>query len=328
MPQTERIVRHIIALMPDPIAVVDRRAVVKLLNPAAEEMLRLAPGTAIHDSLALDADASGKLLEFLGHCLSTVQPVPTRIIRPSAGDAIVYGTRLDLPGDRHGKLVLLRFDQRLQLAAKFAVLNDELSDMTDRARHHHSQKSFLQDMVIRDPLTQVLNRRGFEQLMSREFKRARRHGRRMSMAVLDLDHFKSINDRHGHQVGDKVLQHFAALCQDSVRQEDYVARIGGEEFAVVMPETNLLESSIVIDRLIQTVKSTSMSLEDFDLTYSVSAGVSQLRQNEDLSDLINRADANLYIAKENGRGRYVSDRPSSRPAVDETNERPCRPPGR
>ncbi|WP_417671471.1 GGDEF domain-containing protein [Roseibium sp.] len=293
--------------MPDPIAVVDRNAIVRVANPVAEESIGLKSGTCLHDFMRAAGADGCKVSGFLHLCLASTESLPTRFELTQGAPTVVYGSRLVLPGSTSDGLVLLRFDQRLEITSKFASLNDKLAAMTDKARHNHIQKNQLKDMVITDVLTGALNRRGFEQLLIREHKRARRYGRPLSLAVLDLDFFKAINDKHGHAVGDRVIRHFAELCGASLREQDSIARIGGEEFAVIMPETGLAAGEAVTERIVEATKSNVLSIDNIRLCYTVSAGVSELHAAEAIDDLVQRADANLYVAKDHGRARCISD---------------------
>ncbi len=152
-----------------------------------------------------------------------------------------------------------------------------------------------------DPLTGVLNRRGFATNYSSEKVRLSRSGQGMALMSIDLDHFKSVNDRFGHGVGDRVLMHAADKIGKALRATDHVARFGGEEFVVLLPETTL-ERSLQIGARIQTM------LRDANTiglpTYTISIGIaSQFSPDEILEEVLSRADAALYRAKAAGRNR-------------------------
>jgi diguanylate cyclase (GGDEF)-like protein len=167
----------------------------------------------------------------------------------------------------------------------------------------------LQDLSQRDPLTGVANRRQFIETAAREFARARRFGRDLSFIVVDLDWFKRINDRWGHAAGDRVLKAFCECARTGLRQIDLFARIGGEEFAVLAPDTDLDGAVLVAERL--RVRAAALAVVEGDDTIrcTISAGVATL-ETEDLSpdDVLKRADVALYEAKHAGRDRTARAR--------------------
>ena len=175
------------------------------------------------------------------------------------------------------------------------------TDVTDRKA--------LEEELIRqahiDYLTGVNNRRYFMERAEQELRRANRSGNQLSIFMLDIDHFKRINDRYGHKVGDLVLKMLAEVCQSALRDIDVLARMGGEEFAVLLPET---ESSLAIEvarRLQDSINKASLPLEgDLAIKIQVSIGVASMTSPHDNMDiLLHRADTALYEAKNIGRNR-------------------------
>ncbi|TXT39935.1 MAG: PAS/PAC sensor-containing diguanylate cyclase [Comamonadaceae bacterium] len=158
-----------------------------------------------------------------------------------------------------------------------------------------------------DPLTGCINRRHFLELAEHELARARRYGEPLSVLMLDLDHFKLINDQHGHPVGDVVLQRLVQICQASLRAEDAVGRLGGEEFAILLPESSIQEAQEAAERLCLAIAATEISLnEGSSIHFTASIGVATLaREDADIHTLIGRADKALYEAKHAGRNRVV-----------------------
>jgi diguanylate cyclase (GGDEF)-like protein len=147
-----------------------------------------------------------------------------------------------------------------------------------------------------DPLTGLLNRRGFEEQLTRELERCVRHHRSLSIIVWDLDHFKAINDKKGHEAGDHCLREFARNLSSGLRNIDYVSRLGGDEFAIILPDTILTFATQIAERIHANVKANGQ--------WTASAGVTQLlTENDDMASLLKRADQLLYRAKENGRDR-------------------------
>ena len=154
-----------------------------------------------------------------------------------------------------------------------------------------------------DPLTGLLNRRGFDAQMNHDLALARRSGRPLSIITVDVDHFKRINDTHGHDVGDQVLQRLAATLATRLRQSDVVARLGGEEFAVLLPDTDLEGARTIAQELVD-----SQACLGYPVIggLTISAGVSTLRGAEDTAqELLRRGDMALYQAKREGRNCVV-----------------------
>ncbi len=149
-----------------------------------------------------------------------------------------------------------------------------------------------------DPLTELANHRTFHDRLSAEVSRASRHGRALSLVLFDLDRFKAVNDIHGHQVGDEVLVHAARVLQDEARAGDLVARVGGEEFAWIMPEADGLDAWEAAERAREAIASTAFPVVG---NLTVSAGVCELGQAADGADLYRLADGALYWAKHHGR---------------------------
>ncbi len=164
----------------------------------------------------------------------------------------------------------------------------------------------LHELSIRDPLTGLLNRRALEPLVEDEAERLRRHGDCYALLLLDIDHFKSINDRFGHAAGDAALQAMAAVLGTSVREVDRVARIGGEEFCVLMPRTELDGALRLAERVRDTLARSALPAP-IDRRVTVSVGVALAADAAELSsEVLRRADRALYRAKSDGRDRTVA----------------------
>ncbi len=167
----------------------------------------------------------------------------------------------------------------------------------------------LQQQALTDPLTGLGNRRALEDQAAMEIARAERNGAPLSLLAIDLDHFKHINDTYGHDVGDLVLEAFALLAREVLRDGDVLCRIGGEEFAVLLPNTSKEQALKVAERLRQAISLTPAKIgqamnEDTTLAYTASLGVTLVCAGETtLKPAIRRADQKLYAAKEAGRNR-------------------------
>jgi diguanylate cyclase (GGDEF)-like protein len=164
----------------------------------------------------------------------------------------------------------------------------------------------VQSLALTDPLTGLQNRRSLFELGRVEFARAKRMNRPFCCMMLDLDHFKHINDECGHLVGDHVLQEFARRCNRSVREADLVGRYGGEELIILLPETDRTTSMQVAERLLTTIAATPIKVFDKEISVTASIGVATQDENTtDLETLIARADQAMYIAKHKGRNRVA-----------------------
>jgi diguanylate cyclase (GGDEF)-like protein len=164
----------------------------------------------------------------------------------------------------------------------------------------------LEEQANTDFLTGCHNRRHFFENAEQELLRIRRYGGEMSMLMLDLDHFKNINDKYGHQVGDTTLKKLVTVCQGLMREVDVIGRLGGEEFAIMLPKTGGELAFEVADRLCRAVAATEISLEDTNsaLHFTTSIGVASLvKDDHHIDEIINRADRALYKAKHGGRNR-------------------------
>ncbi|TGN39838.1 GGDEF domain-containing protein [Marinobacter confluentis] len=162
----------------------------------------------------------------------------------------------------------------------------------------------LQQMATTDPLTRLFNRRHMTYLAKKELARFERSGHPVSFIVLDIDHFKTINDQYGHEAGDFVLQEVARVIQEQLRAQDLVARWGGEEFLAILPDTTIDEASVGAERIRKGLLGNQWTTPGGDvLELTVSAGVSEYRPDDDLNAAINRADRALYRGKEGGRNR-------------------------
>lgn len=181
------------------------------------------------------------------------------------------------------------------------VLTWRLADQLDEINYR------LHKQATTDELTGLRNRRRILRRLEEEFSRSGRVGTPLSLIVFDIDHFKRINDTHGHQFGDLVLKRIAQLMQETVRPYDLVGRIGGEEFLVVTPSTTLDEATAIAERIRELTERERIGDENRVIHVTVSAGVSTMNQDEDsMEALIKRADDALYRAKNGGRNQVAT----------------------
>ena len=175
-----------------------------------------------------------------------------------------------------------------------------ISHSSVEARYHEE----VYQLATHDALTELCNRRHFIELVDKEIARAQRHGRPLVMCIIDVDLFKPVNDQYGHIAGDGVLRQLAAVVRSFVRGEDIAARIGGEEFAVLLPESDLDAALAFADRLRLAVAEETFVLGGEPRRITISIGVAGLGPGrEDRSQLMQAADGQLYRAKEEGRNR-------------------------
>ncbi|ACV68727.1 sensor domain-containing diguanylate cyclase [Desulfohalobium retbaense] len=179
---------------------------------------------------------------------------------------------------------------------------DETDTVLARERMEEARCQ-LEEMTRLDPLTGLANRRHLMESLSRELSRCGRSGSQVTVAILDLDHFKVVNDTYGHLCGDQVLIHTAKRLESMLRQYDLVGRYGGEEFCVILPETSLKSGFEIVERLRKAVAATPVPYEDLEIPLTVSAGCACTEDMECLSTdaLLLSADQYLYKAKDAGR---------------------------
>jgi diguanylate cyclase (GGDEF)-like protein/PAS domain S-box-containing protein len=175
-----------------------------------------------------------------------------------------------------------------------------LQDITERKK----LEARLEQLATVDELTGAQNRRSIQTLAQVELRRSRRSRHALSFLFLDIDHFKQINDRFGHKIGDLVLSTLSDVCRGALRPSDIFARYGGEEFLVMLPETDIVQATTVAQRLLTQVRKTVFTLDPAVQGLTVSAGISAIRDADDtLEFLLERVDRALYRAKERGRDR-------------------------
>jgi len=164
----------------------------------------------------------------------------------------------------------------------------------------------IQSLASRDVLTGAFNRRRLEEEATRLKTRFERTGDTLAIMMMDVDHFKSVNDAHGHPVGDEVLRRLSAIAQASIRADDYFARYGGEEFCILLPSTSAAEACSLAERLRQTCASTPLEISGKTIQSTVSIGVADSSQvGLDFRSLVSAADQALYRAKQDGRNKVV-----------------------
>lgn len=232
------------------------------------------------------------------------------------GSASTYGSALDGHKSAIERGLSPHTDQDFGsvLLNELAVMqeaNDAYKKQLDAANVQIAQQKerlqTLQEEAYVDFLTKIPNRRALLKRFEEEAYRTKRYGHPLSMAFLDIDYFKNINDTHGHQVGDHILRDLVMKMQSSIRKSDYLARYGGEEFAILLPVTSSKIAAAVAEKLRSQLEHSKFRTEDITLQLTVSIGVGQyLPDREEIEQFIARADAAMYEAKANGRNRVES----------------------
>jgi diguanylate cyclase (GGDEF)-like protein len=184
--------------------------------------------------------------------------------------------------------------------------SEEVGLLTDLA-HMVMDELELRVLATTDSLTGVLSRRAFRDEAARDFALARRHRQDLSCVVLDIDHFKRVNDSYGHAIGDVVLQGVIDVCKKSLRGSDYIGRIGGEEFAVLLPQTNGKSALEVAQRLRRAIEREAFATSSGTIKITASLGVAPCDASvTDIEALMRRADVALYGAKSAGRNKAIN----------------------
>jgi diguanylate cyclase (GGDEF)-like protein len=240
-----------------------------------------------------DGPLLARVLELVKHRGSFLERVEALYANPELEDHCEIELKDNRTLERHSR-ALWGTDHRFLGRVWF------FRDVTARKR----VEAALLKMSQHDPLTGVANLRYFNQRAAEELSRARRTGTHLSVVMLDIDHFKDINDKWGHAVGDRVLQHLCTSAQGTLRQTDVFARVGGEEFAVLLPDADPRGAVQFAERLRKRVEAQAMAEGDAWIAYTLSAGVSgAMASDASVAVALERADEALYAAKKAGRNR-------------------------
>jgi len=242
--------------------------------------------------------------------LALVEPRPHRFMLATLPPSLLVALLAILnlaPGP--GLHVLLLYSLSWPLALCVALATLQL-----RRRAFLAEQAVL-DAVRHDSLSGALSRRYVTELALHDLALARRHGRSLALAMLDIDHFKRVNDTWGHAAGDRALCAMVRACKENLRASDYIGRLGGEEFVCVMPETGAGEAMACAERMRAAVAALRLPVGTDTLRFTVSAGVAVLSAEQSgWEELLRAADAALYQAKESGRNRTVLARTAAPPA--------------
>jgi diguanylate cyclase (GGDEF)-like protein len=261
-----------------------RRSDVEQIAPG--EVLILAPSWAISQVQRSERPARSELTE--ADALKARAPFRASLAAPVRVEGGLWGA------------VAVAYADVGEARAETLIQLERVAELISLAVSNADAREHLARMARTDPLTGLLNHGAFHQRLEEEIKRSARYGRCLSLALLDIDHFKLVNDRHGHRAGDETLRAIAEHVRSHARETDVVGRVGGEELAWLMPESDLPGAAHAAERLRSVVAATPMAHVG---RVTVSIGVAELETDGSAGDLFGAADAAMYRAKEAGRNR-------------------------
>lgn len=189
---------------------------------------------------------------------------------------------------------------------KVCLLIYDVTEFASSKRALERANEQLAKLSMTDRLTGLLNRGTWENLVDAEYERFRRYGQATSLVMFDIDHFKPVNDTYGHLAGDEVIRHTAEVTRNNIRQSDSAGRYGGEEFGIILPETDAESARVICERIREAIENSTVSTTAGDIRYTVSMGIAQLSETpENYMQWMQKADEALYKAKESGRNKVV-----------------------
>ncbi|MEQ1659020.1 MAG: diguanylate cyclase, partial [Hylemonella sp.] len=291
-----RLIKAIYETSPDGILVVDAQGTVVahnrqfllLWNIVPSQLHMKADGTAIGES---DAPLLAEVVARVQNPAAFLERVRELYDNPQLDDHCEIELKDARTLERHSTVLRGEHDEYLGRVWFFR-------DITIQKNH----EAALIQLARHDPLTGTANRRYFFERAEQEFMRSRRYQTPLSIALIDVDHFKHINDQFGHATGDEVLKLLSGKITALLRESDLLARIGGEEFAILMPSTGLAGAALMAERLRVTIAEEASPVAGLMLHLRFSAGVTQLKaQDQSIEDCLRRADEAMYKAKQAGR---------------------------
>lgn len=214
-------------------------------------------------------------------------------------------TRIDAIQSHMDAYRKMETEREERSASEIKELSAQLDTFQSEVSTLHRKLEQAREAAIQDALTGLPNRMAYDERIQEEIERARRYQRPLSLAIIDVDFFKKINDKFGHPAGDKVLKILAEVFKKRTRDSDFVARMGGEEFMLVLTETSADDALIVTDKLRGVIQQANFHFRDTAVPVTVSCGITDYSEGDSVEELYSRADEALYEAKEGGRNRCV-----------------------
>lgn len=239
---------------------------------------------------------------------SGVQSIQTHIESASDIASLKAGVHQSLEGMRKGIGEFVEKDaQRFaESEARNASLQQRVASMEGEARELQEKLQQNREKLMLDSLTGAHSRHAYDETLAQEVSRFKRYGDGFALAVLDIDHFKRVNDSYGHAAGDKALKLVASLIIEQIRDPDYLFRVGGEEFVLLLPNTGIASARPLVERVRAAVGDSGFHFESKPVPMTISAGLAEIRSEDDGETLFARADDALYRAKKSGRDQLVS----------------------
>ena len=246
-----------------------------------------------------------------------------RLLQAQANESEAYSQRLSGASLRLSQraeaspvrdVVLALIEDNRDMREKLATVRDQLEESRLQVLQLRNNLERSEEEGLRDPVTLIGNRRYFDATLAEELERARGTGEGFCLALADLDHFKLVNDRFGHMVGDRILRLFAEILAQNLRGQDRLARFGGEEFALMLPSATLEDATAAAERIRKILEAKHWTLGPTGEpvgAITASFGVAKLRASETGEELVKRTDDLLYDAKAGGRNRVVADDPDA-----------------
>lgn len=189
---------------------------------------------------------------------------------------------------------------------KICLMVYDVTDIATSRLALEKANTQLEKLSTTDRLTGLLNRGTWENLIDAEFERNRRYGNNVALVMFDIDHFKPVNDTHGHLAGDEVIKYTATVLLESLRQSDHAGRYGGEEFGIILPETDTAGAITICERVRQAIEDSIVKTSVANIRYTVSVGIAPLTDGpENYMQWLQQADEALYAAKESGRNKVM-----------------------
>ncbi|KAA0257376.1 GGDEF domain-containing protein [Deferribacter autotrophicus] len=186
------------------------------------------------------------------------------------------------------------------------MLNEKIFDLAIASTNVLEEKERIEQLAIRDGLTGLYNHAYFQETLNKTFLEAKRYGKNFSLIIIDIDHFKKVNDTYGHLAGDLVLKEFANILVSNSRKSDIIARYGGEEFSVILTNTFFEGAKQYLEKLMFKISNHIFDFQNSVFKITFSAGFTQFKDSyESAKDMLDKADKALYISKNNGRNRYT-----------------------